>query len=98
MDYLKQEWPQHLIQDWLNLSKSQISEAIEYINNNYEQVQKEYENVLENHEKNKQYWRKRAKKSRFPRNLSLQKEMLRKELTLRKLKTCQAQQTQNNTT
>jgi uncharacterized protein (DUF433 family) len=86
MDYLKQEWPQHLIQDWLNLSKPQISEAIDYINNNYDQVQKEYENVLENNETIEQYWRKRTKKSRLPENLSLQKEMLKKELILRKLK------------
>ncbi|ETR66404.1 MAG: hypothetical protein OMM_12838 [Candidatus Magnetoglobus multicellularis str. Araruama] len=90
MDYLKQEWPQHLIQDWLNLSNPQISEAIDYINNNYDQVQKEYENVLENNETIEQYWRKRTKKSRFPENLSLQKEMLKKELILRKLKKCHA--------
>lgn len=59
MDYLKLEWPAKLIRDRLNLTDKQIKDVLEYIETHREEVEAEYRIVLEQAEKNRQYWEER---------------------------------------
>lgn len=56
IDYLKLDWPAKLIRDRLNLSDKQIKDALDYIETHREEVEAEYQMVLEQAEKNRQYW------------------------------------------
>jgi len=62
LDYLKDGWPPKLIRDWLNLTEQQITVVMEYIENNREEVEAEYQQVLEYSEEIQQYWEKRNRK------------------------------------
>jgi uncharacterized protein (DUF433 family) len=57
MDYLKAEWPPHLIRDWLNLKDKQIEDVLNYIDTHREEVEAEYQLVLKQAEENERYWR-----------------------------------------
>ncbi|MEZ4711904.1 MAG: DUF433 domain-containing protein [Caldilineaceae bacterium] len=59
MDYLKDEWPPHLIQDWFNLSDEQMQGALAYIDAHETEVEAEYQQVLADAEKVRQYWNER---------------------------------------
>jgi len=56
MDYLKADWPPHLIQHWLNLSEQQIADALAYIRMHRDTVEAEYQVVLQHAEANRLYW------------------------------------------
>jgi hypothetical protein len=56
MDYLKADWPPHLIQQWLDLTDKQIADVIDYINTHRDEVEAEYQQVLELAEESRQYW------------------------------------------
>lgn len=56
MDYLKQDWPPKLIKDLFDLTDEQISGALAYIEANREQVEAEYQIVLQKAEENRRYW------------------------------------------
>lgn len=57
MDYIKADWPPHLIRDWLNLTDKQIEDVLNYIDTHREEVEAEYQLVLEQAEENERYWR-----------------------------------------
>ena len=57
MDHLKAEWPPHLIRDWFNLSDRQIQGVLDYIKTHPQQVEDEYQQVLQKAEETEQYWR-----------------------------------------
>jgi len=59
VDYLKAEWPPHLIQDWLNLSAEQLTDALAYLRAHQDAVEAEYQLVVEHAAANRQYWETR---------------------------------------
>jgi uncharacterized protein (DUF433 family) len=59
MDYLKADWPPKLIRDRLNLSDEQVTDALEYIETHKEEVEAEYQLVLQQAEESRQYWENR---------------------------------------
>jgi uncharacterized protein (DUF433 family) len=59
MDYLQAGWPPHLIRDEFNLTDKQITDVMEYIETHRDEVEKEYQAVLQQAEENRQYWEAR---------------------------------------
>ena len=57
MDYIKAGWPSHLIRDWLDLTDEQIEDVLNYIEAHREEVEAEYQLVLQQAEENERYWR-----------------------------------------
>jgi uncharacterized protein (DUF433 family) len=57
MDYIKADWPPKLIRDWLNLTDQQIDDVMNYIEMHREEVEAEYQLVLQQAEENERYWR-----------------------------------------
>ncbi|NKQ37851.1 MAG: DUF433 domain-containing protein [Chloroflexi bacterium] len=70
IEYLKNKWPPHLIQDWLNLTDQQIQGALEYIETHPEEVEAEYRQVLADAAEIRQYWEERNRE-RFAKIASL---------------------------
>ena len=66
MDYLRAGWPPHLIQDEFNLTTKQMTDVMEYITAHREQVEQEYQAVLQQAEENRRYWETRNRE-RFER-------------------------------
>lgn len=62
MDYLNAGWTVRRIQEWLNLTELQITDVMEYIESNREEVEAEYCQVLKYSEEIRQYWEKRNRK------------------------------------
>ena len=56
MDYVKASWPTKLIKDLFNLTDQQISGVLEYIEANRDQVESEYQIVLQKADENRRYW------------------------------------------
>jgi uncharacterized protein (DUF433 family) len=87
MDYVKAGWPPKLIQDWLNLTERQIRDVINYIEEHREEVESEYQQVLQEAEENRRYWEERnrerlARIESLPR--SPEEAALRAKLAARK--------------
>ena len=59
MDYLRAEWPPKLIRDWLNLSDQQMTDALAYIEAHRDEVEAEYQHVLQTAQEIRQYWEER---------------------------------------
>jgi uncharacterized protein (DUF433 family) len=57
MDYIKAGWPPKLIRDWLNLTDKQIEDVMNYVDMHREEVEAEYQLVLQQAEENERYWR-----------------------------------------
>jgi hypothetical protein len=66
MDYLTAGWPAKLIRDRLNLSDEQITAALDYIQAHQDEVEAEYQLVLQNAEEIRQYWEEQNRE-RFAR-------------------------------
>ncbi|OGC06243.1 DUF433 domain-containing protein [candidate division KSB1 bacterium RBG_16_48_16] len=62
MDYLKAGWPTKLVQNWLNLTERQITDVMDYIENHREEVEAEYQQVLQYSEEIRLYWERRNRK------------------------------------
>jgi len=56
LDYLHADWPPKLIQDWLNLTESQISDVLQYIADHRDEVEAEYQQVVQQAEETRRYW------------------------------------------
>ncbi|MGH7963444.1 MAG: DUF433 domain-containing protein [Candidatus Binatia bacterium] len=61
LDYLHSGWPPHLIRDEFSLTDNQISEVMQYIDAHRDEVETEYQAVLQQAEENRQYWEARNK-------------------------------------
>ena len=61
MDYLHAGWPPHLIRDEFSLTDTQIAAAMEYIETHCDEVETEYQAVLQQAEENREYWEARNK-------------------------------------
>ena len=74
MDYLRAGWPPHLIRDEFNLTDKQMNDVMEYITAHRDQVEQEYQAVLQQAEENRCYWetRNRERFERMARHLRLQ--------------------------
>lgn len=88
MDYLKSGWPPRLVGNWLNLSDKQMSDAMDYIENNRAEVEREYGIVLESTENIRKYWEDRNREhfamiAKLPKR---GKEEIRAKLLARKAK------------
>lgn len=59
MDYIKKDWSPGQIQSLFSLSDKQIADVIAYIEDNREQVEAEYQQVLEYAEEIRHYWEER---------------------------------------
>ena len=66
MDYLRAGWPPHLIRDEFNLTDKQMTDVMEYITAHRDQVEQEYQAVLQQAEANRRYWEARNRE-RFER-------------------------------
>ncbi|MGH8056898.1 MAG: DUF433 domain-containing protein [Candidatus Entotheonellia bacterium] len=56
MDYLEAGWPPHLIRDEFNLTDSQMTDVMTYIETHRDEVEREYRTVLQQAEDNRHYW------------------------------------------
>lgn len=56
MDYIKADWPPSLIQQWLDLTDKQITDVMDYINTHRDEVEAEYQLVLQQAEESRRYW------------------------------------------
>lgn len=56
MDYIKADWPPKLIKDLFDLTDVQISSALAYIEAHSDEVESEYQLVLQQAEENRRYW------------------------------------------
>jgi uncharacterized protein (DUF433 family) len=59
MDYLKDDWPPHLVQDWLSITDQQLAGVLAYIENHRDDVEAEYDLVLREAEESRRYWEER---------------------------------------
>jgi uncharacterized protein (DUF433 family) len=59
MGYLKEDWPPKLIKQWLNLTDEQIADAMAYIDAHRDEVEAEYQLVIEQAEATRAYWEER---------------------------------------
>jgi uncharacterized protein (DUF433 family) len=56
MDCLKEDWPPKLIKDLYDLTEQQIAGVLAYIEAHREEVEAEYQIVLQKSEENRRYW------------------------------------------
>lgn len=61
LDYLHAGWPPHLLRDEFNLTDHQVAEVMQYIEAHSDEVEAEYQAVLQQAEENRQYWEARNK-------------------------------------
>ena len=56
MDYLAADWPPHLIRQWLDLTEQQLTDVLQYIGVHRDELEAEYQQVLQQTEDIRQYW------------------------------------------
>ncbi len=61
MDYIHANYPRHLIRHQFYITDEQFNVAMSYIDSHYEDVEREYQKVLQQAEETRQYWEKRNK-------------------------------------
>lgn len=59
MDYLQAGWPSHLIRAEFNLTEKQMTDVMEYIEAHRDEVETEYQEVLQQAEESRRYWEAR---------------------------------------
>ncbi|MBA3947338.1 MAG: DUF433 domain-containing protein [Herpetosiphonaceae bacterium] len=59
MDYVEAEWPPALIQHWLNLTDQQIADVLTYIADHHDEVEAEYQQVLQHADEVRASWEER---------------------------------------
>lgn len=59
MDYLHAGWPPPLIRDEFNLTEQQMADVIAYIETHRDEVETEYQEVLQQAEESRRYWETR---------------------------------------
>ena len=61
MDYIHANYPRHLIRHQFYLTDEQFDGAMSYIDNHYEEVESEYQTVLQQAEEIQDYWQEKNK-------------------------------------
>jgi uncharacterized protein (DUF433 family) len=59
LDYLNAEWPPKLIQAWFSLTDTQMGDVLAYIAAHRDEVEREYQQVLQQAEEIRRYWEER---------------------------------------
>lgn len=59
LDCLHADWPPKLVQDWFNLTDQQMADVLAYLAKHRDEVEREYQQVLQQAEANRQYWEAR---------------------------------------
>lgn len=59
MDYLKADWPTHLIQNWLGLTEQQMQAVLAYITAHKSEVEADYSLLLRQSQEIRAYWEER---------------------------------------
>ena len=59
LDYLHADWPPKLVQDWFNLTDQQMADVLTYLAEHPNEVEHEYQQVLQQAETNREYWEAR---------------------------------------
>jgi len=59
LDYLHAGWPPHLIREEFNLTEHQMTDVMAYIEAHRDEVETEYQEVLQQAEENQRYWETR---------------------------------------
>ena len=59
MDYLKAGWPRALVRDWMILTEAQMDVVLAYIETHRDEVEVEYQLVLQEAEETRAYWEAR---------------------------------------
>jgi uncharacterized protein (DUF433 family) len=83
LDYLHADWPPKLVQDWFNLTEQQMADVLTYLAEHRDEVELEYQRVLQQAEANRQYWEARNRDrlvERSPDPASPEQEALRAKL------------------
>ena len=87
MGSLKADWPPKLIRDWLDLTEAQMQGVMAYLEAHRDEVEAEYQLVLQQAEECRQYWEER-KRERLAQIAALppdpEKEWLRAKIKARK--------------
>ena len=61
MDYLHADWPPKLIQQWLDLTEQQMTDVLDYLASHCDEVEQEYQEVVQQAETLRSYWDMRLK-------------------------------------
>ena len=56
LDYLHADWPPTLIQQWLDLSAAQMADVLDYLAQHREEVEREYQLVMQQADQTRRYW------------------------------------------
>jgi uncharacterized protein (DUF433 family) len=56
LDYIHADWPPKLIKDWFNLTDQQMDDVFAYLAEHRDDVEHEYQQVVQQAEANRQYW------------------------------------------
>ena len=59
LDYLHAEWPPKLIQAWFSLTDTQMEDVLAYIAAHHDEVEREYQQVVQQAEEIRHYWEER---------------------------------------
>lgn len=59
MDHLKAGWTPQLIRNWLPLTEEQLDAVLYYIDAHHQEVEAEYQTVLQIARENQEYWQER---------------------------------------
>jgi len=84
LGYLKQEWSPKLIREWLNLTEEQMTDVLDYIENNRLKVEAEYNEVIAKAEENRAYWEKNVRLRQKTSPETSEKQELYDKLNARK--------------
>lgn len=84
LGYLKQDWSPKLVREWLNLTEEQMTDVLDYIENNQAEVETENNEVLAKAEENRVYWEKNARLRQVKSPKTSEKQELYDKLNARK--------------
>jgi hypothetical protein len=59
LDYVHAGWPPKLIQEWFNLTDTQIEDVFSYLAAHRDEVEQEYQQVIQQAEETRRYWEER---------------------------------------
>lgn len=62
LDHLKARWTPQLILNWLPLTAEQLNAALQYIDVHRDEVEAEYQTVLQIAEENREYWEEKNRR------------------------------------
>ena len=84
LGYLKQDWSPKLVKEWFNLTEKQMADVLDYIESNREEVEAEYQQILEKAKENRIFWEKANREKVENLKETPEKELLYKKLKARK--------------